>query len=674
MRKFAINKDIIDRNYGGFVNPFWNRFKRELKEMLADKAKPKIGKNSITEEVLFVGNELLEGKDLPQKVPDVSQEINDWTWYVVDRICPTGRIEKVLKSPERELLEELHEDPVDGAKQVILVYGHTGHGKTTFLRHFFYHWLSKNCNQKFQRHIVIRVSMGLGGFGKDIENDFDKKVNRALNALFPWLFKPEYLFEATKHQHRNNQTNIDYLRKNFPKDAMLYDMVTWINKFNNACAPYTEDEQSHDFNRLLIEYLTVKYDIDFIFIMDNVDQSPASLQGNFYILARHKLDWITSIDKVVFILGVRKYLLDKVYKEGVVQAYPDPAYIHIFPPSINSYLATRIKSFKKSLNKKRYDVTMNDGKVIDVTKDVLTEMLKKFNKNYSDVHNDIVMSSLSNHDVRQQSKMIMACLRSQAINWSDYIHFLSCGEEKVHFSQHDILRAILRDSNTIVEASHGQLLLNIFSSGTGSDFSNSLNRWYILKLISDRTVVDDLIGLLERLGHNRGTTIKSIEEFLQANIIASPDGFRLREDKVEYLTVSEEWTTIGEVYLSSLPFNLLYVESMAYLTPYDDDLVSEIPIPHKQSGPTFEEFIRASAVLVRQIKRDEKAQLEYIQQHETELVQIAQSNGLFGFGDTIRDRLLQTLEEFKSRNIVTLENWPRLFSYFDETERKNIDL
>jgi len=668
MRYSAIVPDLIARNFGQFTNAFWRAFSQQLRRMLSDKAKPTTIKeieSAITEEVMYIGPELLQGKGIPHPVQDVRHRISDWAWYVPERTCPAGRLHEVGEPPEAELLRELKADPIDGIKQVILVHGQTGHGKTTFLRHFFYHWLPKTEPTLFPRHIVIRVSMGLSGFGSNIENDYDNKIHRALTAAFPWALSPTYLFEVARHQHRRNPVAIEELERDFPRNERPRAIIKWLLEFNNSYVSYAADEEYHDFNRTLVEYLTEKCGVSFIFVMDNVDQTPQTLQDRFYMLARHKLDWIRSIDKVVFILGVRSYLLDKVYKESVVQAFTDPPRVRIFPPPLHAFLAARIRSFDSELTADRYNITMDDGKTLDVPKTALTQMLHRFNQNYSDQNNDVVMARLSSFDMRRQSEFLLACLRSRAIEWCDYVNFFSQGHADVHFSQHDILRSILRDSNALVAPPPDQMLLNLFSCGTGSHFANSLNRWYILRMLScsDRNV-DKLLSMLDQLGHPDCVSRKSLNDMLLADVIASPEGVKLKDDHIESITVSDESTLLGREFLTNLPFNLIYLQCMAFLTPFDEDITKEVPEVRRRDGATFDQSMAATAMLLRQIRRDETAQLRHIQGN-TEALSLAAENQLTGFADRITQSVKATLKGFRDRKIIIVDDWDSLLSRFD---------
>jgi hypothetical protein len=199
MRTRKLSNTILDRNYGNNSNPFWTAFEDGIERAFADHAKRRTKKPTKTDgdEILYIGKDIAKEFKLEDVPLDKKQ---DWAWYVVDRVSSEDGGTPLHNPPESQFLHALDTEHRAEPKRIIVVYGHTGHGKTTFLRHFFRRWYHTADSPDSGRTVVIRLSLALCIFGESLESDFDNRFHRILRTFIPWLHSDEMLKDILRNE------------------------------------------------------------------------------------------------------------------------------------------------------------------------------------------------------------------------------------------------------------------------------------------------------------------------------------------------------------------------------------------------------------------------------------------------------------------------------------------
>jgi hypothetical protein len=688
---------MIDDLYGGHVSPLWAipKVRVAFEAMFINQAKVyDPDSQRVTEEVLHVGKGIT---DLTASAETLQVRIPAWNWYVRERVSPADNGRAFLRrSPEEKLLSYLL-PPSDTSikhneegKKIILVYGKTGHGKTTFLRHFFNKWLPEHEENLTHNMIVLRISMAAAATNRNAEDDVDNRVNRLLRKAAPWLTDKEHMLAMAKMEWTVDTDYRDELLKSIPQGDSDEDKLDWFrlvalrNPRSSSSSRRSKNarildrrKDYHDFNRLAINYLVTTFKWRFVIILDNIDQTPINFQEEVFMLARHKLDWILKTQSVVMVLGVRDYLLDRVKKEFVVQAYDEQRQLRIYPPPIASVLSERLPFFEALCPQKvpldPGDFPKRVGRQVEqltLTREAIVRGLRGLIQILGNTSIRENIANMSNYDVRHQIKLVRRVFRSWVINWYDFAN-LTVDGMTVRCNFYDVLSAILKEDNLLCSQSPEQIIYNLFSGSETDhdDFSATLNAWYVLRLIEKgHTAIEDLVKILGELGHSPGTTLGTIGYMLHANIVTSREGIYLREHAIKNITQRWSDTTMGSIYLDLLPFELRYLEAMAYQTPYELQIGKELPEPQEtEQPPDFSLYVKAAHVLLKQVHADEKRQLDYAVSHNA--MTILQQYDLLGLSRRIAESVYTTLSTLEgarreAEGDIPPKVWRTMFEWF----------
>jgi hypothetical protein len=426
----------------------------------------------------------------------------------------------------------------------------------------------------------------------------------------------------------------------------------------------------HDFNRIAINYLTHKYGWKFVIIFDNLDQTPINFQQEVFFLARHKLDWILHTENVTLVIGVREYLLDRVKKECPVLAYEAYTDVPIYPPPIQQVLTERLTFFSE-VCPKSYRLT--DAKLfpqhvgeyveeITVTRKAIERALKSLVKVFQS-NIEFNIATIANYDVRHQLRLAESIFHSWVLDWYDLL-YMSVRNTEIITNFYEVLSAMLRVDNLLAAPMPKKVIYNIFDCGESSRFCSTLNGWYVLKLLDNGfSNIEDLVKQLQDIGHPKSVTLETVQKLLHANIVTSDQGIYLKEHRITEITCSWSATTMGKVYLEILPFQLRYLEAMAYLTPLEKEFTNQLLLPDAKKGiPDFEFYVMAAHILLMQIKKDEDRQRDYADRNK--VMGFLQENDLLGLAENIAKSVRDTLQDFKDQGHFEEADWDKLFKWF----------
>jgi hypothetical protein len=596
---------------------------------------------------------------------------SDWGWYCRRRYSPTNSFN--IDAPEHELNRLLRLPVTKGTKKVLLVYGGTGHGKTTFLRYFFRKYLPDHDSQLAQHLVVARLSLGIAGMTlQSLEDDVDNRINGYLNTCFPFLYEETHMLAMAEMAATTDTEFFNKLRQEVSLGETKEQKLQWINAFFGRRSVQPEcNNPFADFNRVRISYLTSKFGLKFILILDNIDQMPRAVQEAAFMLARHKLEWVQDVNDVTVILAMRPYLLSRAAKELPLAAYQNRYEIPIFPCRIRDVLRKRLRYVVTKLPDEVVfrDASMFDkaGATVTLSKKALFHVLWRWFTSLSSVETALSLDRLTNRDIREQLKMIRTILRSPNYDWLTLGDAVVKGQATRPISQSKIVDMLLRGTNAICETQSPDFFLNLFDTGGHRHFANTLNRVYILRLMKYLEVadIDHIASLLAELGHPPCWTKKNIEAMLQANILISLEGQYLGEDKVRTVYFRFEGSTLATVYSDVLIYELYYLQAMAYQTPCHPEFESRIvlPIAFNQDVRLFVDRLGAALQLIRQINRDEETQKETLAQSPA-AKKVLVDFGLIGIAAEIIKRTREQLIRLEESGAYAGLYWGLIHSSF----------
>jgi len=633
MRKPRITSNHLANSYSVQERPFWDACKRGFEAMFAPQVQDmdKIGPHQY--EPASDEHEMI--------CPETVVDEHDWNWYVSKRVGHSNEEPSQYEPFHFEMMmyNWFCNIPKAKAKPIMLVHGRTGCGKTTFVRYFFSKYLRDRDPKSADKTYLLRVSFPVMSMTYErAEEDFDHTIYDFLIRTFTRgkydLGDPNNLIEMACLEYPKTQKHRAYFTENPPPD-IYPGQLRWLREIVLSRQD-GQKENNHavsdwaDFNRFAIRYLcTIDQDFKLIIFLDNVDHLPAPHQKNAWLLARHKLQWIKQWKSVAFVLAVRSYMLANSDKEDTLQAYSDKLQqLGLEPPTLFDVLEYRKRAFFDPIYPKRQQdaatdderptCSMRSGGIsipLYCPNELCASLLNAFKR--SKKHQYI--SELCNYDIRQGFEIAKAVFGYPFYNWQELAHIVYqqytarkvVAEGLVSYER--LLDAVIRRNNIIYE-SKLPFFDNIFMVDNSDHFSNSLCKWFILKIVSKRPHrLDEISGILVDLGHTSSCIQKALQKLLICNIITSPQGVSIEQHRVEELT--SEFTTLCERYLEDICVRLFYLQAMAYVTPLRQNFRDQVPLPMKirEDSRTFQDRVRAAKVLLDQIQWDIEEQKWYIE-------------------------------------------------------------
>ena len=595
----------------------------------------------------------------------------DWGWYCPTRLSGEGPRGMM---PEAQMYQSLNGPVTDGTKKVVLVHGGTGHGKTTFLRHFFRKHLPEIDPELAARTIAVRISLGIAGMTlASLEDDVDNKINTYLDKHFPELYSDECMLSMAEQARKLDTDFHARLLAEHPMGKSRADKLQWINSIVGRKSVLKEcNNVFADFNRLRIQYLTKRLHKKFVIVLDNIDQMPRQIQEAAFMLARHKLEWVQNTNDVSVVIALRSYLLTRAAKELPLSAYQNRYEVCIRPPRLMDVLQRRTRyaerEFPKQLTFHQAGLFRRRSTPVSATKTTLTKMLGQWVTAFGDMETDLALSKMSNHDLREQLRMVSTIFRSPNFDWLRLVDAVATPSVR-HISHDRILDMLLRGTNLLCSTDSPVFFANLFNAGNHQHFANSLNQIYLLNVVKrlGSDYVDNVVSILADLGHPPAWTLESIEELLQRNVLLSPEGQYLRADQIRQICFQIEDEPLSEFYTETLPYRLYYMQAMAYQTPMQDKWRRLTPLP-KRVGEDVQHFpvrLRAAAALVGQIMDDERRQREALEGN-TRSLELHKQYCLGGIGERMCKEALKQLKRIRDSKIYESLDWGHVLETFEK--------
>lgn len=691
MREPCITTDHLRDQYSGTDKPFWEACHQAFEQMFAPVAQDldRIGPHCFGE---------VDESRAPEPIcPLVDSE--NWLWYVQERAQPAAHTRADYEPDvlEKTMYDWFRQTRPFKAKKILIVHGRTGIGKTTFVKHFFARVLPQLDIGAANKTFALRVSMPLVGAGgkalRRAEDNFDHDVYRWLTATFTQgrydLGEPDNLIEMAALESPKPEREREIFATTDRPPLGYAAQLRWIREHAVGRSGHSDSEQDDglvsdfaDFNRLAIRYLCqLDGELRLIFFLDNVDHLPVPLQKNAWLLARHKLSWIDDWDRVMFIVAIRSYLLENAAKEGAIQAYfGKTAELKVYPPSLYTVLARRKAVFFDPHCPKRTDDDADRPKVYVASRGrripvyCPNEMLDGLLMAFRERRKHAYVEMLCNGDLRQGLEMAKAAAEFPFYDWGKFADMVykqyrrGHGEAQQLVTVERLIEAIVRRTNRLCEPAL-PFFDNVFDVDASEHFANSLSKLFILQMLRERThSVTRVLRNMEVMGHPRHMTELALERLLMCNIVTSPQGISLEGHEVRRVT--SKGTSLCNAYSNELSTSLMYVQSMAYVTPLDESLCDTVPLPTQiqDDDRDFEARVEAAAVLVRQIEKDSDAQSAYIQGLKGEENRDAQKVYVeyecCSVVDRIKKGIRADLDAIKYSGKCAGANWMKLSNFF----------
>jgi hypothetical protein len=668
VRHLCIDKDFLIFRYSVQDRPFWDACEDGFECMFAPQA----------QEVDWIGPHGVVGGNSSREVifPGKGSVEQDWSWYVAERIGYFGR--RAHEYPtfhfDDRMYDWFRKIPHNRAKQIMLVHGRTGCGKTTFVRHFFSSYLALKDKELAAHTYVLRLSFPVIGYtAARAEEEFDHTVYKFLVETFTEgnsdLRDPRNLVSMACMEYPDSEEQRVYFSEESPPPDSPAAQLKWLKEIVIARREVLQGDKPvtdfADFNRLAIRYLCKTDEkLRLVFFLDNVDHLPAPFQANAWLLARQKLSWIREWHAVSFVIAIRSYLLKNSHKESALSAYRDKILeLALVPPTLFDILERRKTVFfdprypkrepfnaEVELERKCHIKYAGISIPLYCPNELFASLLNVFREREKDRY----IAQLTNYDIRQGIEIAKAVIQYPFYHWPSLADavYKQYREKKPQMGQlvsfERILDAVLRRTNHLCEP---KLMFfdNVFMVDDSDHFSNTLCKSYILRMLAKRThSLDEVLGILGQLGHPETIARAAIQALLDCNVITSPQGVNIEEHGISVL--HSQGTTLCDQYLNNVTVTLNYLQTMVYITPLEENRARRVPLPLRvlDDSRTIEDRVEAARILLEQIESDVAEQWDYVKHRNPDTR--ARCNGYFadyGFDDLvgrIRNKVCSDLE------------------------------
>ncbi|MCX6344992.1 MAG: hypothetical protein NT018_07945 [Armatimonadetes bacterium] len=537
-------------------------------------------------------------------------------WYVGKRWnsvarCLTNQDDK----PEKDMLDFINDNDVGSRRNLRLLYGSPGVGKTTFLNHFFNNYLPKEIQRTGQNVLCIIIDCPETCIDvASLEKDVDLRTHELLRNLAPWL-------EDEPHCMRMWEEEYDFDK---PFTIALWSKLspaeTTAEKLK-LIAPERNNYQT--FNRVRINYL-IKLGYKVILVWDNLDQTPEEMQHAAIRLAVHKRAWCPGIKVII---SVRATTLPLAMAAMAAAAYRLSDQ-ELFPPDVHSVLARRADTAIKTI--KTASVSINVAPSANVVIGSPANFFKQVLKSLESRDIEEPLCALSVDNVRMQLKMMEQVLQSPHIptpliaemvrtyypnshdshneirlSWRNFMESLICSEYKYHRKY----------------GNAASMVLNLFESDIPMPaFCNSLCMPRILQMINRHREanVGEVVKMLGILGYPKIEVRKCLVELLSTVLVESPQGM-LTHIKNDNKSIPEYYrvrcTSAGIYYIKSLIKELVYVQNMSIVTSLEYQFRQNIQpwVDQSSLAAMLEANVYSAAALIAQIHKDEESEMAAIQ-------------------------------------------------------------
>ncbi|MCK5655767.1 MAG: hypothetical protein KAI03_05715 [Candidatus Aureabacteria bacterium] len=514
-------------------------------------------------------------------------------WYVSNRWNISRRSIDEPFTHEKTFHKEFFTQNPNDTIRVFLIYGGTGHGKSTFVQHYFRSYLPLTCPEISKSVWYIRINL----LGLDHPEDIVGVINTKIkNRLYILLGS---LFQSTEFQEYKGKKDI-YIEQ--ARDAELAYMLHFLCEIK--------------------EYKVILF-------YDNIDQESYDAQKRIFAATRNFAGSFRCKKNLTTIISVREYFLEFAKTEVPEKAYNTKPF-RLNPPDIDALLLSRAEMLKDMSDGKKFIVkNQKDAGTTEIT---ISEpflfflfIIKCFT---SSKKLSLFLYHISGNNVRQQLSLLHNIIRSPRIERTtvmNYLHyflsihskqfswFLSAPlkrlkDEKLIVDPTDMVRYSLSYARTENIYSRAECpLINVYDMEEPLQFYNTLLLYNILSLFDFITAwkVEDVIENITKMGADELLVENGIRKLLQTNLLCSREGYRLHEDKIRVIRRTDP----GKILLKNCIMTLSYLETMAFRTFLEKSFHRLLP----EYPKNVSDQILGAAVLYRQILADETREDAYLE-------------------------------------------------------------
>lgn len=468
-------------------------------------------------------------------------------------------------------------------KELVLLVGTKGAGKSTFIDRFFLDYLPKEIADDC---VVVRIDLlscgcDYTGILKWLDEHFLEAVEKA-------AFKGE----IPDYEDLMGMYFKEYQRWSTGSQRHLYE--TDKNQFKIDFGRHIErrrEERPHEYIVHLLHRIVGAFSKVPCLVFDNADHFDVKFQEEVFKYAHALFEECLSL----VIVPITDTTSWQLHKQGALQSFHTDSYFLPTPPT-EQILRRRIEYIEEKVKTEKPEKGQGYffGKGIPLSieniKAFAACLQAVFLKTPQVAH---WIGSLSNKDVRRSLQLTREIIASPHIQAGELLNSYIQGSG-VTVAEENIKLAIIKAKYDIFSATNNSFIQNVFNLSPGTETSPLLGV-RILQVLKDhhvlnpdndaRYVLIDTIGnYIHALGVESHVTISWLNAMLNTGLVLSYDP-TLKEITPN---VRIEISPSGRQHLLWALKDWTYLESMMETTPlYDEDIVSRIESMIAQNSPYY---------------------------------------------------------------------------------------
>ncbi|NOH76884.1 RNA-binding protein [Vibrio crassostreae] len=538
------------------------------------------------------------------------------------------------KNP-KEIISKLR-DKSSIDRQVMLLIGSVGSGKSTFIDHLFYSALD---SALLETVTPIRIDMNTSPLSaNEIYSWLRNKIISGCRESLPDLdFDTREVIEKLYSSEINKlkKGELSYFEENSPE---------WNKGLYHETKRLKADEELT--TQAYIRFCCAERGKTLIVALDNCDKKEVGDQLLMFQVAQ----WLQASFRCLVILPLRDETYDNYRSQPPLDTALKDLVFRIEPPLLQQVLVNRVKLSLKELKNEgseTLEYSLPNGYRVEYPKSerayYLTSILSSIFEHDNFVRNIIV--GLSGRNIRRALEIFIELCNSAHFDESDILKIRqSEGKHKMQF--HKIVTILLRMNKRYYSSEHAYIK-NIFDRNDSDNPMSSFSRYLILSWLNDNKnksfgsvkgyhPILNLADDLNQLGISKNKVLSDVLYLIKGNCIVTED-FKL--DDIDQNTLIKIAPS-GDVHLQ-LSSNITYLSAISEECLFEYETSEKIKkrITYPESQMDYKNCLLTAIDLYNTL---DSVKSNYTPTYEKQIL------GSHGFGINL-ENIWQRLESAKNR-------------------------
>lgn len=470
-------------------------------------------------------------------------------------------------------------------RQVMILIGSVGSGKSTFVDHLFYKALDDELIKKVN---PIRIDMNTSPLSQEEIYSWlrSKIISGCIGSL------PDLDFEEKDVLEKVYSTEINRLKKG-ELSYFQVDSPEWRKGLYEEIQRLKMNQEIT--TQAYIRFCCSERGKTLVIALDNCDKKEVKDQLLMFQVAQ----WLQSNFRCLVIIPLRDETYDNYRNQPPLDTALKDLVFRIEPPLLQQVLVNRVKLSLKELNNEGHDTleySLPNGFRVEYPKSerayYLTSILSSIFEHNNFVRNIIV--GLSGRNIRRALEIFIELCNSAHLDEAEILKIRQTeGKHKIPF--HKIVTILLRMNRRYYDGA-GSYIKNIFDRNDGEVPINTFSRYLILTwLVANQNKsfgsvkgyhpISNLANALNELGLSKDKVLSDVTYLIDSDCVVTED---FKKTNLDFNTLVKVAPS-GEVHLH-LSSNVTYLAAISEECNFEHDTADKIKkrITHLESQMNYQ--------------------------------------------------------------------------------------